>query len=89
MACIVTLSYYAGMSDLKPMMVRLPPTLDQRLSEAAEGVMLPKASLARLLIRQQLDHWDDMSPQEELEQVKMSRQERRRREREAAKKQRR
>ncbi len=73
------------MSDLKPMMVRLPPTLDQRLSEAAQGAMLPKASLARLLIRQQLDHWEEVSDQEELEQVKMSRQERRRLEREEAK----
>ena len=60
------------MSDLKPMMVRLPPTLDQRLSEAAEGVMMPKASLARLLIRQQLDYWDDQSDQEEADAIKAS-----------------
>lgn len=60
------------MSDLKPMMVRLPPTLDQRLSEAAEGVMMPKASLARLLIRQQLDYWDDQSDQEEADAINAS-----------------
>jgi hypothetical protein len=77
------------MSDLKPMMVRLSPTLDQRLTEAAEGVMIPKASLARLLIRQQLDSWEEMGQQEEADHISVtrhqSRQERRRAEREARK----
>ena len=69
---MVTLGYYGRMSDLKPMMVRLPPALDKRLSDAADGVMLPKASLARLLIRQQLDHWDEMSDQEDADAMKAS-----------------
>ncbi len=63
------------------MMVRLPPSLDKRLSDAAEGVMIPKASLARLLIRQQLDAWDDMSDQEQAHDMKASPEARRARQR--------
>jgi len=76
------------MSDLKPMMVRLPPSLDKRLSDFAEGVMIPKASLARLLIRQQLDVWDDMSDQEQAHDMKASPEARRSRNRNKKKKRR-
>jgi predicted DNA-binding protein len=63
------------------MMVRLPPALDQRLAKAAEDMMFPKASLARLLIRRQLDSWDDVTEQEELEHMKASPEARRSRQR--------
>lgn len=54
------------------MMVRLPPGLDQRLAKAASDAMLPKAALARYLIRQQLDTWEGMTEQEELDHMRVS-----------------
>ena len=91
----VTLSYYDGMRELKPMMVRLPPELDQRLSRAADGMMIPKAALARTLIKQQLDYWDREEEYiegqggngENAGLPKLTRQQRRAREREAKKRQ--
>ena len=43
------------MSELKPVMVRLPPEVYEKLRASAFELAMPPAVLARVLIKQQLD----------------------------------
>jgi hypothetical protein len=84
------------MKNTKPVMVRMPPELYERLRDAAERTMVTPSALARILIKQQLDSWDQAreepqsSPRPAPEQARpqLSRQQRRAMEREAKKQQR-
>ena len=55
------------MSDLKPVMVRLPPDVYEKLRVQAFGMAIPPAVLARSLIKQQLEALAG-SAEEELEE---------------------
>jgi len=46
------------MSDLKPVMVRLPPDVYEQLRVEAFRMTIPPAVLARVLIKQQLEAFD-------------------------------
>lgn len=54
------------MSDLKPVMVRLPPDVYEKLRVQAFHSAIPPAVLARSLIKQQLEAFD--GPAEALEE---------------------
>jgi hypothetical protein len=47
------------MSDLKPVMVRLPPEVYEQLRASAFDLAMPPAVLARVLIKRQLDMQDE------------------------------
>lgn len=47
-----------NMSDLKPVMVRLPPEVYEKLRVEAFRMTIPPAVLARVLIKQQLEGVD-------------------------------
>ena len=81
------------MKNSKQVMVRMPPFLYEQLKQAADMTMTTPSAMARILIKQQLDGWD-LHDDEELDDLEpsptpaaptMSRQERRRKEREARK----
>ena len=55
MSNLVTNYYHVGMSELKPVMVRLPPEVYEKLRASAFDLAMPPAVLARVLIKQQLD----------------------------------
>jgi hypothetical protein len=55
------------MSDLKPVMVRLPPDVYEKLRVQAFRSAIPPAVLARSLIKQQLETFD--GPAEGLEEA--------------------
>ena len=46
------------MRNTKPVMVRMPPELYDRLSAASDDMMTTPSALARILIKSQLDQWD-------------------------------
>jgi hypothetical protein len=81
------------MKNSKQVMVRMPPFLYEQLKQAADMTMTTPSAMARILIKQQLDGWD-LHDDEALDTPEpsptpaaptMSRQERRRKEREARK----
>jgi hypothetical protein len=53
------------MSELKPVMVRLPPEVYEKLRASAFDLAMPPAVLARVLIKKQLEVWDDPEEFEE------------------------
>ncbi len=46
------------MKNSKQVMVRIPPELYERLKYVADLRMTTPSAMARLLIKQRIDHWD-------------------------------
>lgn len=78
--------------NTEQILVRVPPELKLRIDRAAEQTMLTPAAMCRVLLKQQLDHWDDEAERAErvrrgdvLKTSSLPRSERRRLERERRK----